>query len=156
MIYNFDPANRISDYSRLDKHETFLEIAKIISKRSHDAQTQHGCVIVKEGRIIGTGFNGFLSKAPDDVLPNIRPEKYAHIIHSEPNAIYNCAKEGVSVKGAIAYIAGMPCLECTKMLIQCEITEWHIGNVGHQSTDKIDELRDWYINYFGVKIIKYG
>jgi len=144
-------------YKRLDKDVVFMEIANILSKRSHDSQTQHGCVLVKDGRILSTGYNGFIAGANDAVLPNTRPDKYPHVIHSEANAIINAAKQGVSIQGSTLYITGPPCLECTKMLLQAGITDWVVGNRGSAMMDNeyLESVRQYYIQYFGVQIKEY-
>lgn len=90
--------------------DTFMEMAYIMSKRSHDIQTQHGCVITsKDNHILSTGYNGFVGGIIDDILPNIRPEKYPWMLHSEVNAIYNCQHRPVD---GIVYVTGHPCLHC--------------------------------------------
>ncbi len=150
-LCNFD-----KDYVRSSKDTTFLEIAYLIAKRSPDSQTQHGCVLVKNNRIIATGYNGWNANSNDDLIPNIRPHKYHFVIHAEQNAIYNAAKEGVSVDGAIAYITGHPCTECMKALIQCNIKEWFIGDVGFAAQNDTVQiaLRDFLIKHHNVMIHK--
>ena len=140
-------------YQRMDKHECYLEMAKIFSKRSHDSQTQHACILVKDDRVVSMGFNGFPSGFPDDVLPNTRPEKYPWIIHSEINAIINAAKNGVSVNGAVAYITGRPCTECLKALIQAGVKILYLGDVGHQSEKETKILFDKMLEYSDVQIV---
>jgi dCMP deaminase len=144
--------DRDPNYCRSDKHESFLQIADIVSTRSHDSQTQHGCVFVKNGRIISTGFNGFIADGDDKNWCNKRPSKYLYIIHSEMNAIINAAKEGVSIEGSTAYITGQPCLECTKALIQAGVKDWVIGDRGHVSTDAHVSLAEYFINFYDVRI----
>lgn len=142
----------MEQYKRQDKITTWMVIAKEVSKQSHDSQTQHGTVLVKNNRIIATGYNGFVSGAPDEELPNVRPDKYAHIIHSEINAIINAAKEGISVDGATLVCTGYPCLECTKALIQAGITKWILGGTPHIESIETREIRTWYLSYFKVEV----
>lgn len=99
---------------------TFMTIAYEMAKRSHDVQTQHGCVIVKNNKILSTGYNGFIHGIDDGVLPNTRPEKYPWMIHSEINAILNCEHRP---EGATAYITGHPCLHCYQCMIQAGISK---------------------------------
>ena len=141
-------------YKRRDKHATFLEIAQIISKRSPDSQTQHGCVLVKNDRVVATGCNGWNAGSDDLLIPNIRPAKYRFVIHAELNAILNAAKEGVSIDGATAYITGRPCTECAKALIQCNIKEWFIGKVGYAAASDPTEQTLWefLVRHHGVQI----
>lgn len=139
-------------YQRQDKITTWMNIAKEVAKQSHDSQTQHGAVLIKNNRIVATGYNGFVSGALDDQLPNVRPDKYAHIIHSEINAIINAAKEGISIDGATLICTGYPCLECTKALIQAGITKWILGGVPHIESVEIRKIRTWYLSFFKVEI----
>src|SRR3972149_3706155 len=67
----------------------FLSLAIEVSKRSSDAQSQFGCVIVNEQHhIIGVGYNGFIAGIEDYILPNTRPDKYPFMLHSEINALF--------------------------------------------------------------------
>jgi dCMP deaminase len=94
----------------------FIGLAKLASQRSHDIQTQHGCVVAdKNNRILGIGYNGFPRGMNDSVLPNTRPAKYDWMIHSEVNAVNNCI---IRPEGAIAYITGEPCNPCIMHLWQ--------------------------------------
>lgn len=99
----------------------FLLEALAWAQRSHDPQTQCGCVLVKDKRMISTGYNGFIAGIGDDDLPNMRPYKYPWMIHSEANAIYNCAREGTSTKGATAYVTSKPCNGCRQALWQAGV-----------------------------------
>ena len=121
--------NRGLSYLILEDHKptswdaSFLLSAALWSKRSHDQETQCGCVLVKDKRIISTGYNGFISGIDDSVLPRTRPEKYPFMIHAEANAIYNAAKNGVSTIDSTCYVTAVPCLSCLQMLNQCGIKE---------------------------------
>lgn len=91
----------------------FVNIARTVSERSHDAQTKHGCIITNQkNQIIGTGYNGFPSESPDSILANTRPKKYENIIHAEINAITNCIVSPHTFDGCTAYITGHPCYNC--------------------------------------------
>jgi dCMP deaminase len=91
----------------------------IISTRSDDAETKCGCVLTdSENTILSTGFNGFVRGADPNVLPNVRPFKYPFFLHSEHNAVLNCARMGKSTLNSIAYVSGQPCVACTQILIQ--------------------------------------
>jgi len=96
--------------------QTFLEMAFLISKRSKDAQTQHGCVITdQENRVIGMGYNSFPKGMPDHLLPNTRPHTYKWMVHSERNALANCV---VRPENGIAYVTGQPCQDCAMAMYQ--------------------------------------
>ncbi len=136
----------------------FLDIAKDVAKRSHDAQTHHGCVIVKDSRIIATGFNGFPPSSPDDIIPNIREDgkKYPFINHAEINAIFSCAKNGISLNGAKIYTTGKSCCNCAKALVSVGIFEWIFGDIGHVSTTEENLLYDFWVETFNVKTKQYA
>ena len=94
----------------------FLQMAFLVSKRSKDAQTQHGCVITdSQNRVLGIGYNSYPSGMPDELLPNLRPSKYAWMVHSERNALANCL---VRPEGGTAYVTGQPCNPCAMALGQ--------------------------------------
>ena len=116
------------DIVRPSADEIFLEMAFTASKRSHDAQTQCGCVLTKNGAVISTGYNGFIREINDEVLPNTRPDKYPFMIHAEHNAILSCARRGESTDGATAYITSGPCLGCLQLLWQAGIKKIVHGN----------------------------
>lgn len=89
------------EINRPDWDEYFMAMAFMAACRSHDGQTKHGCIIVKDKKIIGVGYNGFPREMEDDDLPNLRPvtpeqkgdpyeNKYLWMQHSERNAVANC------------------------------------------------------------------
>lgn len=141
-----------SEYKREDSDMIFLKMAFLIAERSHDRDTHHGILLVKNGIVLSTGFNGFNRGSPDDQIPNTRPYKNIWMIHAEQNSIYNAARVGIAIEGATAYVTGKPCSECTKALIQSGVTNWVIGTRGHSKADEQKELCDWFIQTFGVKI----
>jgi dCMP deaminase len=99
----------------------FLGMAFVLARRSHDAQTQHGCVIAtKKNRVLGVGFNGFPRGMRDGELPNTRPEKYPWMRHAERNAVRNCAAKP---EGATAYVTGEPCNDCLMDLWEAGVDE---------------------------------
>lgn len=98
---------------------TFMTMAYTIAKRSHDSQTQHGCIIVKDKKILGAGYNGFVHGIDDLMLPNTRPGKYQWMIHSEINALLNCEHRPI---GATVYVTGHPCLHCYQCMYQAGIS----------------------------------
>jgi deoxycytidylate deaminase len=101
----------------------FLLEALFWSRSSHDAQTQCGCVLVKDKTPLSSGYNGFIRDVDDSALPRHRPDKYPYMIHAEQNAIYNCTRLGRSTLGATAYITALPCGDCLQALHQCGIVE---------------------------------
>ena len=130
----------------------FLGLAKVVSQRSHDIQTQHGCVITdKNHRILSLGYNGFPRNLPDDVLPNIRPDKYPWMIHAERNALSNCT---IRPEDGIAYITGQSCNDCIMALWQEGVrTVVMAQNHGtHLFNDKEQKIFDTFVDLSGIKI----
>jgi dCMP deaminase len=124
-----DAETRVAEADRqLVWDRYFLDIADVVRQKSKDASSKIGAVIIGvDKQIISTGYNGF----PRGIEENIperweRPIKYQFVEHAERNAIYNAARTGVSVKSGTLYLIGfgpptVPCIECTKAVIQAGI-----------------------------------
>jgi deoxycytidylate deaminase len=121
---------------------SFILSAALWSKRSHDLQTQCGAVLVKNKRIISTGYNGFISGIDDSVLPRKRPDKYPFMIHAEANAVYNAAKNGVSTIDSECYVTAVPCLSCVQMLHQCGIKKVIFSDISSPKMEIYSERYD--------------
>lgn len=103
-------------------HIRFLRIAKEVSTFSKDPSTQVGCVLVRDRRIISTGFNGFPRGISDDLNRLIdRDQKYLYTVHAEANSIITAAAHGVSTEGCTAYVTFSPCCQCAAQLINAGI-----------------------------------
>lgn len=114
---------------RPDWDSYFLTLAFVASARSRDQETKHGTVIVDKNNIIlGTGYNSFIKGVNDASLPNIRPNKYPFMIHSELNAILNCRVLPREAGGGKAYVTGRCCNHCLQSLIQSGVTELNMAN----------------------------
>lgn len=99
----------------------YLGLAKVISKKSHDIHTQHGCVITdRKNRVLGIGYNDFPRGLDDSKLPTNRPYKYSWMIHAERNALANCV---IRPDDGIAYVTGQCCNDCIMSLWQEGISE---------------------------------
>ncbi len=132
----------------------FLGLAKVVSQRSHDVHTKHGCVIAdKNHRILGVGYNGFPHSLDDAQLPTNRPDKYFWIIHSERNALSNCV---VRPDNGIAYVTGQCCNDCIMALWQEGIrTVYMIDDHGtHLFDQQAQERFDLFISLSDMKIYK--
>ena len=131
-------------------HDYFIGLAYIASTRSHDTQTQVGCVIVKDKKVISMGYNGFCSDVDDERLPTVRPKKYPFMGHAEENAVSNML---VKPDKAEAYITHVPCYRCAKLLWQNNIRTWYIPH--HQKAhghSKEDETVYYHLLENGLKI----
>jgi len=112
-------------------HIRFLRIANEIAAWSRDPSTKVGCALVKNKKIISTGYNGFPKNISDDLnrLSN-REFKYEATIHAETNAIITAALHGISTEGSIAYTTFHPCSRCAAALINAGVTEVFISAKG--------------------------
>ena len=101
--------------------EYFLNIAKEVAKRSTCPRASVGAVIVKDNRILSTGYNGAPPGEPHciDVGCQIIDNHCIRVVHAETNAIAQAAKFGISISGATMYIwsnSEIPsCHNCTQI-----------------------------------------
>ena len=112
----------------------FMEMAKLVSSWASCYQQDRkiGAVIVKEKRVLTTGYNG----APAGVMtcvergeclrkklgiPSGTRHEMCYAIHAEQNAIIQAAKLGVSIEGATLYCTHQPCIICAKMIVNSGI-----------------------------------
>jgi len=113
--------------------EYFMEIAKVVSLRGNCIKRKVASVIVKDKRIISTGYNGTprgVKNCDEGGCPRCNSfttsgTKLDECLcsHGEENAITQAAYHGVSVKGSTIYTTFSPCLLCTKMIINSGIAE---------------------------------
>lgn len=148
------PEAHSNENPRIDWDSYFMRIAFLTAERSPDDNTKHGCVLVKDKRIIATGYNGFPAGCPDSLMPNNRFNnfKYPMINHAEINCIFDAAIRGVSIKGCTAFITGHTCDQCCKALVSVGITDWCIGNRSHVADDLSLLRSNFWIETFKVNI----
>ena len=120
--------------TRKSKDVYFSEIADLVSTRSTCLRNTVGAVIVKDSKILSTGYNGAPKGLPhcDELGGCMRNRlgvksgerhELCRGLHAEQNSIIQAAFHGVSVKGAKMYCTTRPCSICTKMIINAGITE---------------------------------
>lgn len=140
--------------NRPDWQNYFLGLAKIISVRSHDIHTKHGCVITdRQNRILGVGYNGFPKGMNDSILPTNRPDKYHWMIHAERNALSNCV---IRPDDSIAYVTGQSCNDCIMALWQEGVSTVVMAkNHGTKLFDDQAQLRfNMFVEQTGIEIIR--
>ena len=107
--------------TRVEWDEYFMSIALLASCRSPCDRLHVGSVIVKNNRIISMGYNGFIGGAPH--ISRVQDNHEQSIIHSEINAITDCAKRGTSLDGAKIYVTHYPCPNCFRSIAASNIKE---------------------------------
>ena len=109
---------------RPDWDSYFIKIAYAVSERSTCDRAFVGCVLVRDKRILTTGFNGSPAGQPhcDEIGHLLVDGHCLRTIHAETNAIIQAALHGVSTRDATCYVTHLPCINCTKALINAGIT----------------------------------
>ncbi|MBM3251409.1 MAG: cytidine deaminase [Candidatus Omnitrophica bacterium] len=136
----------------------FLEVAQLVSKRATCLRRRVGAVLVKDKKILATGYNG----APSGLghcldigclrealkIPSGERHELCRGLHAEQNVILQAALHGVSTKDSVLYITNQPCIICAKMLINAGIKE--IVVIG----DYPDKLARKFLKEAKIKIKK--
>lgn len=145
---NPDPVENLIIRDRMSRDTLFSLVCLLVSQRSTCLRSQVGAVVVKDGRIVSTGYNGPVSGMPPCVQPNpsiddldiknpyfFTPwgKEYSErrclgagctrSLHAETNAIAFAARAGVSVEGCIMYCSLSPCINCAKVIVNSGIKE---------------------------------
>ena len=110
-----------SNTTRLEWDEYFMSIALLASQRSPCKRLHVGSVVVKDNRLISMGYNGFIPGAPH--ISRLKDDHEQSIIHSEVNALADCAKRGTSLAGAKIYVTHYPCINCFRSIAASSIKE---------------------------------
>lgn len=120
----------MSPTNRPDLDEYFMEIARVVAKRSTCLRNHVGALFVKNKRILSTGYNGAPSGldhcdqigcAREGVASGTRHE-LCRAVHAEQNAIIQAALHGVSIEGSTLYCTHQPCILCAKMMINASVS----------------------------------
>jgi dCMP deaminase len=136
--------------NRPDWWNYYLDIAKAVSARGDCVRAQHGCVIVKDNKTISTGYNGTPQGDPSSCgatgqCPRALDPTAQHSVgnydlcwatHAEANALLRASWS--DMQGATAYITGMPCSGCWKLLRSSGIRE-----VVYRDGDGIEVVGTW-------------
>lgn len=103
--------------------EYFLSLSDLVSTRATCQRRKVGAVLVKERKIISTGYCGSPKGTPDCFEAGCLMEDNHCIrtIHAEINAVVQAAYHGISTKGSAIYVNTLPCYHCTKVLINAGI-----------------------------------
>jgi dCMP deaminase len=108
-----------NNIDRLEWDEYFMSIAILVSCRSPCTRLRVGSAIVKDNRLVSMGYNGYIPGAPH--ISRVQENHEQSIVHSEINAITDCAKRGTSLDGSKIYITHYPCPNCFRAIAACGI-----------------------------------
>jgi len=111
--------------------EYFMGITEMVAQRSTCLRRKVGAILVRDKRIIATGYNGAPTKVSHclDIgclreqqgIPSGERHELCRGLHAEQNSIIQAALHGFSIEGATLYCTNMPCSICSKMLINARI-----------------------------------
>ena len=140
--------------------EYFMQIAKLVAQRSTCLRRKVGAILVRDKRVLCTGYNG----APQGLthcnelgclrekwgIPSGQRQEMCRGLHAEQNAIIQGALHGVSIKNSLLYCTHQPCVTCSKMIINAGIKKIIFQG------DYPDPLAQQVLKEAGIKLIKYG
>lgn len=137
-----------------------MTIARVVATRSTCLRRQVGAVLVKDNRILATGYNGAPSglrhcldtgclREEQGIRAGERHE-LCRGLHAEQNAILQAAVHGTGIAGATVYTTYHPCVLCAKMLVQAGVKRIVFGG------DYPDELAQRILSEAGVKVERFA
>lgn len=120
----------MSDH-RPEWDDYFMEITEVVAKRSTCLRRQIGAIVVRDGRILATGYNGSPSGLKhcaevgclrnEQNIPSGERHELCRAVHAEQNAIIQCALAGIPIGDATLYTTNFPCVLCARMLINAKV-----------------------------------
>lgn len=139
--------------------EYFMTLANEVATRTTCLRRAVGAIIVKDRRILATGYNGVPTGLAHCVetgclrqqlgVPSGQRHEICRGLHAEQNAIIQAARYGINITGASIYITTQPCVVCAKMLINADIEEIIYSN------PYPDELAMSMLREAGIKLRVY-
>jgi len=137
-----------------------MTIAEMVAKRSTCLRRHVGAILVKDKRILATGYNGAPAglKHCEEVgcirqnasIPSGERHELCRGLHAEQNAIIQAAYHGISIAGSTLYCTNKPCVICSKMLINAGI-----GKIFYEQGYD-DPLADQMITEAGIEIVRFA
>ena len=143
---------------RISWDEYFMDIVVAVSGRATCDRGRTACIIVKNKRIMSTGYVGSTIGAPhcDDVGHQFKKtfhedgtstDHCVRTVHAEQNALCQAARYGISIEGATLYCKLEPCFYCAKMIVNAGIKRVVAQKAYHASKDSREIL-----NLAGVEL----
>ena len=137
----------------------FMGITRLVAERSTCLRRHVGAIIVKDKRILSTGYNGAPAglKHCEEVgclresasIPSGERHELCRALHAEQNAIIQAANHGLSINGATLYCTNKPCIICSKMIINAGIVSI-VYEDGYN-----DPLADQMLDEAGLEIVRW-
>ncbi len=135
-----------------------MSITRLVSERSTCLRRRVGAILVLEKRILATGYNG----APEGLqhcldigclrerlkIPSGQRHELCRALHAEQNVLIQAARYGIAVAGAELYCTNLPCIICTKMLINAGVTTIYY------SEGYADEMSMEMLEEAGMKLVQ--
>jgi dCMP deaminase len=130
-----------------------MNIAKQVATRGTCDRKQVGAVIVKDRRILASGYNGSMSGAEhcDDIGHLMINDHCVRTVHAEINALAQCARYGIGCDGGSIYVNTFPCWNCFKAMVNAGIKEIYYDS-SYAAENK--ELVFKYSNELNIKIVR--
>lgn len=123
----------MSELTRPSWDDYFMAIVEDVATRSTCRRRRVGAILVKDKRIIATGYNGGPTGLAHclDIgclreqlgIPSGQQHELCRGVHAEQNAIIQAARYGVHTDGSVLYCTTQPCVQCTKMLLNAGVSE---------------------------------
>jgi dCMP deaminase len=140
-----------SDSELAERHAYYMNIAIAVRRKANCLGRRVGAIIVKENRIISTGYNGTpegMKNCLDGGCVRCRDkETYAAsvgydvciCVHAEQNALIAAARFGNSIENAVVYSTLRPCFDCTKAMLQAKVNKIYYLHEWQYSTGPLQE-----------------
>ncbi|MDR0800001.1 MAG: cytidine/deoxycytidylate deaminase family protein [Endomicrobium sp.] len=122
---------KTTTHSRPSWDEYFMKLAWLVSERSTCVRHHVGAVVVRDKRILTTGYNGAATGTRDCLslgclrntlnIPSGQRHEICRAIHAEQNAIIQGGYHGINIKGSTLYCTHSPCVLCAKMTVNAGI-----------------------------------
>lgn len=142
--------------NRPSKDEYFMQLARTVATRSTCPKASVGALLVKDGSIISTGYNGSPVGEPhcDEAGHNESADGHCQrAVHAEMNAILQAAKHGNSTKDSTLYITHFPCNHCLKAVRNAGITHI-VYDKPYKTDENFISLRHFTIYQVSVKNVE--
>jgi dCMP deaminase len=147
------------EYDRPSWNQYFSSITRMVATRSTCLRRHVGAILVKEKRILSTGYNGAPAGLKHCIevgclreeagIPSGTRHELCRALHAEQNAIVQAAYHGISIAGSTLYCTNKPCVICSKMLINAGIQRIFYDE-GYD-----DDLADAILDEAGIEIMRF-